>query len=74
MRPQLVADGLFLVGLDLIGDKVVEVNVYSPGGLGDAQRFEKAPFVSALVDALERKVLHRRDYGHRLSNLMLATL
>lgn len=74
MRPQLVADGLFLVGLDLIGDKVVEVNVYAPGGLEDAQRFEKVPFTSAIAEAIERKVRHRQDYGSRVSNLMLATL
>lgn len=32
VRPKLVADGMFLVGLDIVGDKLMEVNVFSPGG------------------------------------------
>jgi glutathione synthase/RimK-type ligase-like ATP-grasp enzyme len=27
-----VADGMFLVGIDVIGDKVMEINAESPGG------------------------------------------
>ena len=30
--PKLVEDGLLLVGLDLMGEKLIEVNVCSPGG------------------------------------------
>mgnify|MGYP001239347934 FL=1 len=30
--PKLVEDGLFLVGIDLMGGKLIEVNVCSPGG------------------------------------------
>lgn len=30
VRPKLVADGMFLVGLDIVGDKLMEVNVFSP--------------------------------------------
>ena len=30
-RPKLVEDGMFLVGLDIIGSKLMEVNVFSPG-------------------------------------------
>ena len=33
VRPKLIADGLFLVGLDIVGDKLMEVNVFSPCGL-----------------------------------------
>jgi glutathione synthase len=32
VRPKLVADGMFLVGLDIIGDKILEINVFTPGG------------------------------------------
>lgn len=53
VAPQLAADGLFLVGLDLIGSKVVEVNVFSPGGLGDAERFSGVDFTTPLLDAFE---------------------
>ena len=33
IRPKLVADGMFLVGIDIVGDKILEVNVFSPGNL-----------------------------------------
>ena len=54
--PRLVEDGMFLVGLDIVGDKLMEINVFSPGGLGSAQKFEKVNFTRAVLDALERKV------------------
>ena len=31
VRPKLVQDGIFLVGLDIVGDKIVEINVFTPG-------------------------------------------
>ena len=34
VRPKLIADGMFLVGIDIVGDKLMEVNVFSPGGFG----------------------------------------
>lgn len=49
--PQLCADGLWHVGLDVVGDRIVECNVYSPGGLVDAEHHTGAPFVEALVAA-----------------------
>lgn len=56
VRPKLVADGMFLVGLDIVGDKLMEINVFSPGGFGSAQRFEKVDFTAAVIDSLRRKV------------------
>ncbi len=51
--PVLRAEGLFLCGLDVIGDKVVEANVFSPGGLTDASAFGSVDFLSRVVDAME---------------------
>ena len=31
---------MFLVGLDIVGDKLMEVNVFSPGGLGSWEFFD----------------------------------
>jgi len=42
--------GVFVCGLDVIGTKVVEANVYAPGGLTDASAFCGVDFVGALVD------------------------
>jgi glutathione synthase len=40
VRPKLVEDGMFLVGIDIVGDKLMEINVFTPGGLGSARQFE----------------------------------
>jgi glutathione synthase len=74
VRPKLLADGMFLVGLDIVGDKLVEVNVFSPGGLGSCESLYKARFTDAVIDALERKLALREHYGRSLSNTRLATL
>jgi len=74
VRPRLTRDGMFLVGLDIVGDKLVEVNVFSPGGLGSCESLYKARFTDAVIDALERKVELRRHYGGWLDNKRLATL
>lgn len=56
LRPRLVDDGMFLVGLDLVGDKVMEINVFSPGGLSDAGHLAKVNFLRPVREALERRV------------------
>lgn len=50
--PKLVADGLFLVGLDFMGDRLLEVNVFSTGGLRDAERFTGQDFAAAVMERL----------------------
>jgi glutathione synthase len=74
VRPKLLSDGMFLVGLDIVGDKLVEVNVFSPGGLGSCESLYKARFTDAVIDALERKLALRAHYGRSLGNTRLATL
>jgi glutathione synthase len=74
VRPKIVQDGMFLVGLDIVGDKLMEINVFSPGGLGSAQKFEKVNFSNAVIDALERKVEYMRYYRRNFDNDEMATL
>ena len=74
IRPKLVADGMFLVGVDVVGDKLMEVNVFSPGGLGSCQRLYGANFAEAVIHDLERKVGLYDQYGPELDNPRLATL
>ncbi len=50
--PKLVRDGLFLVGLDFIGAQLVELNVFSTGGLRDAQKFTGEDFSARCIAAL----------------------
>jgi glutathione synthase len=55
VRPKLVRDGMFLVGLDIVGDQLMEVNVFSPGGLETCRRLYGVDFVERVVAELERK-------------------
>ena len=74
VRPKLVQDGMFLVGLDIVGDKLMEINVFSPGGLGSAQKLEKVDFTHAVIDALERKCEYMGHYHRDFDNVEMATL
>ncbi len=74
VRPRLVQDGMFLVGLDIVGDKLVEINVFTPGCLEDAAQLTGAPFPEVVIAALERKVDYVRYYHRRFSNVEIATL
>ena len=74
VRPKLVQDGMFLVGLDIVGDKLMEINVFSPGGFGSAQKFEKVNFTHGLIQALQRKVDYSNYYHKNFDNVALATL
>jgi len=73
-RPKLIQDGMFLVGLDIVGDKLMEANVFSPGGLGSASTLYEVDFASAVIEALEKKVLIAAGYGPTLPNVTLATM
>lgn len=74
VRPKLLADGMFLVGLDIVGDKLMEVNVFSPGGLGSCQSLYGVDFAPAIIEDLERKVAVNKHYKGRIDNANLATM
>ncbi len=74
VRPKLVQDGMFLVGLDIVGNKLMEINVFSPGGLGSAQQFEKVNFSTLVIEAIEKKVEYMHYYGRNFDNVDMCTL
>ena len=74
VRPKIVQDGMFLVGLDIVGSKLMEINVFSPGGLGSAQVFTKVNFNRTVIRALERKVSYMNYYGRNYDNVDMCTL
>jgi len=54
--PELKARGLIFAGIDVIGSYLTEINVTSPTGIREVQRFG-GPDVAALVwDAIERRL------------------
>ena len=69
VRPKLVSDGMFLVGLDIVDDKLIEINVFSPGGLGSSSEFAGVDFAQVVIQDLERKVaipqILRRPHDER---------
>jgi glutathione synthase len=74
VRPKLVADGMFLVGLDIVKDKLMEINVFTPGGLGSAQAATRIDFSEVVIHDLERKVRCKKNYGAHITNVQIATL
>ena len=55
MRDKLVHDGMFFVGIDVIGDKVVEINAESPGGLQAIEHLYEIDICPVVIDALQRR-------------------
>ena len=74
IRPKLVDDGMFLVGIDIVGDKILEVNVFSPGNLNSCSRLAGVDFSVPIIDAIERKVAIAQQYAHSFDNRRLAVL
>ncbi len=74
IRPKLVMDGMFLVGLDIVEDKLMEINIFTPGGLGSAQTHTGIDFAAVVIEDLERKAECRKHYGAQLDNRSIATL
>ena len=74
VRPKLVQDGMFFVGLDIVGTKILEINVFTPGGLGTASKLEGLNFTKVVLNAIERKVNYMQYYKRKFNNVELATL
>jgi glutathione synthase len=72
--PKLKRDGIFFAGLDIVGDKIVEINTISTGGLNATSVLEKVEFAPAVIQLVERKVEIKRLYGGHISNIELATM
>ncbi|MDZ7600381.1 MAG: glutathione synthase [Hoeflea sp.] len=53
--PSLKARGFILVGIDIIGDKMTEINVTSPTGLREIRKFGGPDVASLFWDAVESK-------------------
>lgn len=72
--PKLIRDGLFFVGLDIVKDKLIEINVLSPGGMERFSDIGLPPFTDYVIEAIERKVAYKKAYKGQLSNRTLATM
>ena len=50
---KLVRDGIYYAGLDIIGGKLIEVNVMSPGTITDINKLNNTKIQSKIIDYLE---------------------
>src|SRR4029077_7496720 len=66
MAPRLEADGLYFVGLDVIGGLVTEVNVTSPTGVQEIDRLDGVCLEAQVLDFVEGRAakLDRRAAAH----------
>jgi glutathione synthase len=64
LRPALQRDGLFFVGIDVIGGMLTEVNVTSPTGIQEIDALEEVRLGDRVIEAAENKTLrHRSSLG-----------
>jgi glutathione synthase len=56
MRPRLKRDGLYFVGLDIIGSYLTEVNVTSPTGIREIDRLDGVNLEAKVIDFVESRV------------------
>jgi len=54
--PVLREHGLFFVGIDVIGDKLTEINVTSPTGVQEVNALDGVRLEATFIDAVERKL------------------
>jgi glutathione synthase len=59
LAPRLARDGLYFVGLDVIGDYLTEVNVTSPTGVQEINRLDGVNLEASVIDFVERRVASR---------------
>ncbi|WP_096085151.1 glutathione synthase [Agaribacterium haliotis] len=59
LGPQLVRDGLYLAGLDIINGKLIEVNVLSPGGITRINKLNRCKLQKQIMDFIENVVSAR---------------
>jgi len=70
--PKIIADGMYFCGLDIVGDKMMEINVDTPGGLNYMEDDSGVDFSGAILDDLERKVLLQNQYRGTLPNRQIS--
>ncbi len=56
IKERLLEDGLYFVGIDIIGDRLVEINCVSPGGIPRINRLNNEKLEAKVIDFIELKV------------------
>lgn len=72
--PKIIKDGLFFVGLDIVKDKLIEINILSPGGLDRFKDIGMPDFTTTIIKSIEKKLEYKELYHGQLLNKTLATM
>ena len=67
---KLLSDGIYFAGLDMIGDKILEVNVLNPGGITNINKLSKLKLHKNVVDFFEEKVHEKVEKRAELEYLL----
>ncbi|MDH4205182.1 MAG: glutathione synthase [Desulfobacteraceae bacterium] len=60
IKDRLIKDGLYFVGIDVIGDKLVEINCVSPGGIPRINRLDNVKLETNVIDFVEQKAMQMK--------------
>ena len=60
IKDRLIKDGLYFVGLDIIGDKLAEINCVSPGGIPRINRLDNVKLEVKVIDFVEQKAMQMK--------------
>lgn len=66
---KLVDDGLFFVGLDIISEKLIEINVCSPGGITRINKLNRVKLQQNVLDFVEEVVSKKESSASRKKEL-----
>ncbi|MBC8247701.1 MAG: glutathione synthase [Deltaproteobacteria bacterium] len=64
INQKLVDDGLYFVGIDVIGDKLVGINCMSPGGIPQINRLDNVKLEAKVIDFIEQRVREKAGFAH----------
>jgi glutathione synthase len=64
LGPTLQERGLIFVGIDVIGEYLTEINVTSPTGLQEIDRFDGTNLAGRIWDAIEARINRRPQHRH----------
>ncbi len=56
LAPRLVRDGIYFAGIDVVGGKVIEINVTSPAGIPEINRLNRSYLERVVIDWVEKKI------------------
>jgi len=60
IKDKLIRDGLYFVGIDVIGDKLGEINCVSPGGIPRINKLDDVKLEAKVIDFIEQKTTKRQ--------------